>query len=157
MSSSKKQPVISPPATVAQPTPRFELARRHRDELRELGEDSMNRSLQELISGAVVMERKNVVNLGVARVVTRFWSFSYRAKEALPATTDDVVVEGAEWVTVSASTTLRHLINEYGDRLLGYDAKKDELTIEFLSWDVVDATVKSVRVLVRKHTIELSR
>lgn len=131
----------------------FPLCRRHREELQALSEDGevLKRSLVDLLAGAVVLERKNVVNLWVVKFVTRNRSISYRAKEAMINAVTDVEYDAAEWVTVNANTTLRHLINEYGERLLGYDSTREELTMELLSYDIVDSTVGSVRVLVRRE------
>jgi hypothetical protein len=129
----------------------LDLPRRHRSELAELAEqaEQLDKPLAEYIAGTVVADHHNTLNFGVFKVVNRTWTQSYRAREA---TIDASTIEGAEWVTVNTNTTLRRLLNEYGDRLLGYDAKRDEWTIEILAWDVVDSSVRTVRVLVRHAT-----
>lgn len=124
----------------------------HRQELESLAHDTaaLDRSLREHMSGAIVRDRANTINLGVLKLCARGWTLSYRASEALSALLEDAPIEGAEWVTVNANTTLRHLLKEYGNRLLGYDAKRNEFTIELLSWDLLDTTTRTVRILVRK-------
>src|SRR5262249_34664784 len=119
------------------------LPSRLRVELDELADDarSLDRSIAEHIAGAIVLDRRNSVHLGLLKVSLRFCSVSYRAREAIIGGVDSMV-EGADWGSVSSSTTLRHLLNQYGDRLLGFDTKRDEITIELLSFDVVDSIAK---------------
>jgi hypothetical protein len=140
------------PVDEAAPVEHTRLPGRMRGELNDLADDagSLDRSIAEHIAGAVVLDRRNSVNLGVVRVSMRFNSVSYRAREALLTGADCTNVDGAEWVTVRSSTTLRHLLNQYGDRLLGFDTKRDEITFELLSLDIIDSVAKTVRVLVRK-------
>ncbi len=140
------------PIEQAAPIEPTRLPSRMRGELNELAGDasSLDRTIAEHIAGAVILDRRNSVNLGILRVSMRFNSVSYRAREALLAGADSTNVDGAEWVTVSSSTTLRHLLSQYGDRLLGFDTKRDEITIELLSFDIIDSIAKTVRVLVRK-------
>jgi hypothetical protein len=129
-----------------------DLPNAHRGELQNLALDhaSLDKTLRDHMSGAVVSDRTNTINLGVIRVAARGWTMTYRASEALMALHNETEVENAEWVTVNANTSLRHLLNEYGSRLIGYDAKRNEFTIEFLSWDLLDTSTKTVRILVRK-------
>jgi len=144
----------TPGATIkGEPPQDPNLPRRHRSELAELAAHAeyYDRPLLEHMAGAVVTDHQNALNFGVFKVVNRTWSQSFRAREATDIS-EPSIIEGAEWVTVNPNTTLRHLLNEYGDCLLAYDAKREEWTVEVLAWDVVDSSVRSVRVLVRKMT-----
>jgi hypothetical protein len=123
----------------------------HREQLRELALDAemLDKSIADLIAGSAVSDHSNTVNLWVLRYIVRKQSQSYRAREAVllapsPDQVDDVVA-----VTVSARTTLRQLLKKFGDRLLSFDAQRDQVLLECLGCEIVDSESVSVRVLVR--------
>ena len=127
------------------------LPQHHRDLLQELAQraENLDRSLADLIKGAVICERNNTVNLGLVKLTINVWSMSYRAREAVFSAYDELPAGSAEWVTVNANTPLRRLLNEYGDRLLGYDATRNEMSVELFAIEVMDSTIKTVSILVR--------
>jgi hypothetical protein len=129
------------------------LSQHHRDLLQTLAHNAENldRSLADLIKGSVIFERSNTINLGLLKLTINAWSMSYRAREAVFSAYDELPAEAAEWVSVSANTSLRRLLNEYGDRLLGYDATRNEMTVELFAIEIADSTIKTVSILVRKN------
>ena len=131
----------------------FQLPGRHVGALVELSEDAENRdkTLADLIAGAVESDHSNTINLWFFRLINRKIIKSYRAKEALRATYEIEKHSDAEWVTFNAKTRLRYLLDKYGDRLLGYDSNHVSWTVEVLAWDVVDSSARTVRVLIKNE------
>jgi len=136
-----------------------DLPLQHREQLVELSQDAENldRSIADHIAGAVVRERKNTVNLWIFKIINNSRTMSYRAREAVLLGNEEQSLDSAEWVTVNAKTTLRHVLKEYGDRLLGYDAMHEEAVIEILACDLFEASSKNVRILVRKAAVAAGR
>ena len=139
-------------STGAGPPEDVQLPARLREELGALADDAsiLDRAIGDCIAGAVVHDRSNVINLGFMRINLMSSHVAYRAGQAALTNAIDAACEGVEWVTVNANTTLRHVLNQYGDRLLGFDAKRNESSIQILAFDLVDSVERSVRILVRK-------
>ena len=110
-----------------------------------------DKTLADLIAGAVESDHSNTINLWFFRLINRKIIKSYRAKEALRATYEIEKHSDAEWVTFNAKTRLRYLLDKYGDRLLGYDSNHVSWTVEVLAWDVVDSSARTVRVLIKNE------
>lgn len=127
------------------------LPSRMRTELRDLADHAggMDRPILEHVAGAVFLDRRNSFHFGLANVSVRVTTVSYRAREAVLAGAS-TAMEGTEWVTINSSVTLRQLLDKYGERLLGFDVKLNEVTIELFLFDIIDSTAKTVRILVRK-------
>ena len=113
------------------------------DQLVEIGGD-IDVTLADLSAGVVTKERHRYSGgAGQLEIVTKV--NSYRQMDGM------IDFEGeAEWVNVAANTTLSRLLKEYGNRLLGYDKTSRTYVLQLLSFDVVDASKSTVRVLVRK-------
>ena len=128
------------------------LPRQMRIELKKLAYEAgyLGRSIAEHIAAAIVLDRCSCFNLGPVKVSLCFSNICYRIREGVLADSTSSAMEGAEWVTISASTSLRRVFDEFGDRLIGFDAKLETFTVELFWFDVVNSMVETVRVLVRK-------
>jgi len=141
----------NPPSTSATKGSQYlQCGLRHRHELRKLTEDAIatDKTLAEHLKGIVVTDKSSQISFWVLRLVNRSQTQSYRAGEALASDHYESLTGSARWVTVNSRTTLRHLLNKYGERLLGFEAREDEWSVEVLALEVLDSSIKTVRVLV---------
>jgi hypothetical protein len=122
---------------------------RQHEVIEQLSNDAtdLDATVQQRVAGGARLERCSTLNLGVIEVTMSVDNMSYRGKQMLVGD-GAIEAKNAQWVTVSPNTSLTHLLNKYGERLLGYDSEKRQKTIRFLAWDIAGSTEKQVRVLV---------
>ena len=84
-------------------------------------------------------------------ITARLRTTTFKGVPTLTLVEDELPMEGTEWVSVRANTSLDHLLEKYGERLIFYSSHWLEKRITILAWDVVDKEQRSVRVLVRKQ------
>lgn len=129
----------------------------HRAQVDKLEEDeatTSRRTVGELLSAAAIVttdqNQKASPFVGV-EINKRERTITFRSNVNIGASPEDLTPEGTEWINVRANTSLEHLLDRFGERLLFYVSHRKEQHVSVFFWDVYDTEDRSVRVLVKKE------
>jgi hypothetical protein len=121
----------------------------HRQSLADLREDVASRLAGASMAGSTSTLSKTVVGVpGVAKLQIERSDQSYRCREALTIQPDEDVA-GTKWIDVNGKTSLKVLQEEFGEKLLGWDASKNEMSIDLLNVGIFQAKTRTARALVK--------
>jgi hypothetical protein len=157
MKSSKVKPADAPNPVAVRPSPEGDVpvSAFHRAQRQEQNIDAQTlpgRTIDDILAGVIITDERQRVSLFLGvEAETRTRTFTYRANPAVLLNPEDIQTEGAEWVSVSSSTTMATLVKRFGDRLLFAAGERKEQTLTVLVWELLSRESKSVRVLVRKE------
>ena len=101
------------------------------------------------LSAVVTTTTERTFGGGPLVVVISATQQSFRSREALHSNTSGSSFPRAVWVNVRASMSLQNAFKKYGDRLLAYEARQKDVTVEALGFEIMDSSQRSVSVLVR--------
>jgi hypothetical protein len=157
MKPSKVKPAGPSHAVAVQPSPEGDVpvSAFHRVQRQEQNIEAQTlpaQTIDDILAGVIITDERHRVSLFLGvEAETRTRAFTYRANAAALLNPEDIQTEGAEWVSVSPSTTMATLVKRFGDRLLFAAGERKEQTLTVLVWELPSRENKSVRVLVRKE------